>query len=172
MPHYPQCCAVSRPCKEYITLTFIFYNIAARRDDCKFFETHNQEIHEAHKHSQQKQFSPGTVQLRDQLGEAEQRAHGAQQGVQQHRHWPGHCDLVHKCLFTLFSESIFMNASRKYLLFHSFTCPSCSVSRPPMVERDSPSSVRWAAMSRGWDAVAVGSMLSEEGELGVQNIIT
>ena len=119
MPHYPQCCAVSRPCKEYITLTFIFYNIAARRDDCKFFETHNQEIHEAHKHSQQKQFSPGTVQLRDQLGEAEQRAHGAQQGVQQHRHRPGHRNLVPRYLFTLFSDSIFINFSREYLMFHS-----------------------------------------------------
>ena len=138
---------------------FNFDNIAARRDNCKFFETLNHEIPAA------VQFSPGTVQLRDQLCEAEQRAHRAQQGVQQHRHRPGHRDLVQKYLFTLLLEK------ENILMLHS-----------PVLRAPSAGPRWWRetrrAASGGRQCPGAGTRWqwapcwSEEGQLEVQNIVT
>ena len=128
---------------------FIFDNIAARRDNCKFFETLNHEIPAAVLHTNSCHLAPsnsGTSCVRQSSGPIEHSRESSSTDIDP--------DTAIWC-----KNICSLYYWRKKISNVAFTCPSCSVSRPPMVERDSPSSVRWAAMSRGWDAVAVGSML-------------
>ena len=145
MPHYPQCCAVSRPCKEYITLTLSLIILLRGGTIVNSLRPSTT------RYPQQCSFhlapsNSGTSCVRQSSGPIEHSRESSSTDIDPDTAiW---CKNI--CLLYYW---------RKKISNVAFTCPSCSVSRPPMVERDSPSSVRWAAMSRGWDAVAVGSML-------------